>query len=239
MAQTSPRPPGRSRRSSSIALLAGDRLEVTRDVAGVGRQRPCQYRGGCEDSGLTLSAVTLLETQPVVLLTGISAAGKSTVADLLARRFERGVHVKGDVFRRMVVAGRHEMTAAPSEEAWRQLRLRYRLGAATADAYHGDGFAVVVQDVIIGPVLAEYVASIRARPLAVIVLVPRLDVVTEREARRSKTGYGPGMAGISELDRVLRYDTPRLGMWVDNSDQEPAQTVEVIIDRVLEEGLVL
>ena len=175
----------------------------------------------------------------MVLITGISAAGKSTVADLLARRFERGVHVKGDVFRRMVVAGRHEMTAAPSEEAWRQLLLRYRLGAATADAYHSEGFAVVVQDVIIGPVLAEYVASIQARPLVVIVQVPRLDVVAEREARRSKTGYGPGMAGISELDRALRCDTPRLGMWLDTSDQEPAQTVEVILDRALEEGLVL
>ena len=173
-----------------------------------------------------------------MLITGISAAGKSTVADLLARRFERGVHVKGDVFRRMVVAGRHEMTATPSDEAWRQLRLRYRLGAATGDAYHREGFAVVVQDVIIGPVLAEYVALIEARPLVVIVLMPRPDVVAEREARRPKSGYGPGIAGISELDRALRYDTPRLGMWLDTSDQEPAQTVEVIVDRALEDGLV-
>src|SRR4051794_19528143 len=53
----------------------------------------------------------------VVLITGISAAGKSTVAELLAQRFERGVHVKGDVFRRMVVSGREPMTADPSDEA--------------------------------------------------------------------------------------------------------------------------
>lgn len=80
-----------------------------------------------------MSLVSLLQHRPVVLITGISAAGKSTVADLLARRFDRGVHVKGDVFRRMIVAGRHEMTVSPSGAAWSQLHLRYRLGAMTAD----------------------------------------------------------------------------------------------------------
>ncbi|MBA3718523.1 MAG: hypothetical protein H0W87_09905 [Actinobacteria bacterium] len=42
------------------------------------------------------------------LLTGPSAAGKSTVGRLLARRFERGVHLEGDVFRRSIVSGREE-----------------------------------------------------------------------------------------------------------------------------------
>jgi dephospho-CoA kinase len=40
------------------------------------------------------------------VITGVMAAGKSTVADLLARRFDRGVHVRGDVFRKMIVTGR-------------------------------------------------------------------------------------------------------------------------------------
>lgn len=35
--------------------------------------------------------------KPIILITGIQAAGKSTVAQLLAQRFERGVHVEGDV----------------------------------------------------------------------------------------------------------------------------------------------
>jgi uridine kinase len=33
----------------------------------------------------------LTDVRPLVLITGISASGKSTVADLLARRFERGL----------------------------------------------------------------------------------------------------------------------------------------------------
>ncbi|WP_249019480.1 zeta toxin family protein [Conexibacter sp. S30A1] len=43
---------------------------------------------------------------PVIyLITGPMAAGKSTVARLLAARFERGVHLEGDVFRRSIGAG--------------------------------------------------------------------------------------------------------------------------------------
>jgi dephospho-CoA kinase len=83
--------------------------------------------------------MALTDHAAIVLITGIPAAGKSTVADRLARRFERGVHVRGDVFRRMVVTGRHDMTSTPSEEAWRQLRLRYRLTALAADTYYEAG----------------------------------------------------------------------------------------------------
>jgi cytidylate kinase len=180
----------------------------------------------------------LLEAHPIVLVTGIPASGKSTVAELLARRFTRGVHVKGDVFRRMVVAGREEMTADPSEEAWRQLDLRYRLGAATAEAYHEAGFSVVVQDVVVGQVLRSYVDAITRRPLVVVVLAPRVDVVAARESGRGKIAYRDDMSGVADMDAALRGDTPRLGLWLDTSDQEPEQTVEEIVRRGLAEGAV-
>lgn len=45
------------------------------------------------------------------------AAGKSTVARLLASRFERGVYLEGDAFRRSILTGREEMTPDPSPEA--------------------------------------------------------------------------------------------------------------------------
>ena len=173
----------------------------------------------------------MIDAQPVVLVTGISASGKSTVAELLAQRFERGVHVKGDVFRRMVVSGRAEMSASPSADAWDQLRLRYRLGAATADAYHAAGFSVVVQDVVVGQVLDEYVAAIRSRPRFVVVLAPRPDVVEAREAGRAKVAYRDGAPTVDALDHALRHETPRLGLWLDSSDQRPDETVEEIIER--------
>ncbi len=182
--------------------------------------------------------MTLLDEHLVVFITGISASGKTTVADLLARRFERGVHVKGDVFRRMVVAGRAEMTGAPSAEAVRQLRLRYRLGASTADAYFQQGFSVVVQDVVLGPDLVNYAASIRSRPLVVVVLAPRPQVVAKRESERKKIGYRVGHHSIEDLCAVLRFDTPRVGLWLDTSNQTPEQTVDEIVRRGLDEGQV-
>ena len=164
--------------------------------------------------------MSLLEAHPLVVVTGISASGKSTVADLLARRFDRGVHVKGDVFRRMVVSGRQEMSATPTDEAGRQLRLRYQLGAFTADAYHRAGFSMVLQDVIIGTVLKEYLTAISSRPWWSWPSVPALTLSLPVELR-DKTAYASGLSEVQEWDALFRRETPRLGMWIDNSDSSP------------------
>src|SRR6187455_992443 len=89
----------------------------------------------------------------VYLLTGVQAAGKSTVAQALAGRLPRSAHVRGDAFRRMIVNGRADMGPEPGEEALDQLRLRHRLAANTADAYAEAGFTAILQDVVIGEML--------------------------------------------------------------------------------------
>jgi chloramphenicol 3-O-phosphotransferase len=155
------------------------------------------------------------------------------VAALLASRFARGVHVHGDVFRRMIVSGQVAMSPDASEQAWAQLRLRYQLGAQAADAYARAGYTVVVQDVVAGPVLSEYVDLLESRPLVVVVLAPRADVVAAREAARAKTGYDNGWA-IEQFDDGFRRTTPHIGLWIDSSDQTPDQTVDEILDREAE-----
>jgi predicted kinase len=170
----------------------------------------------------------------VVLISGIMAAGKSTVAESLARRLPRSVHLRGDVFRRMIVGGRAEMTAQPSPEAWRQLRLRYDLAAAAADRYAAAGFTVILQDVVLGADLPAMVERIRHRPLAVVVLAPRAEVVAARERDRDKQGYGDWP--VADLDAELRADTPRIGLWLDSSAQTPAETVDEILARAWREG---
>lgn len=153
------------------------------------------------------------------------------MGDLLARRFDRGVHVKGDVFRRMVVSGRvHKRPGAPPE-ADRQLYLRYQLGASTADDFFDAGFTVVVQDIVMGPALAFYIERIRSRPLHVIVLVPRVDVVARREEERPKTAYQADGPTIEDLDAYIRAETPRIGLWLDSSEQSPDETVDEILRR--------
>ncbi|MEU6072729.1 AAA family ATPase [Micromonospora sp. NPDC047074] len=176
------------------------------------------------------------DTPSVVLISGIMAAGKSTVAEALARRLPRAVHLRGDVFRRMVVSGREEMTAEPSEEAWRQLRLRYDLAASAADRYAAAGFTVVLQDVILGADLPAMVDRIRHRPLAVVLLAPRPEVVAAREKAREKKGYGNWP--VAALDADFRAQTPRIGLWLDTSAQTPARTVDEILARAWTDGRV-
>ncbi|GGU66605.1 AAA family ATPase [Streptomyces lavendofoliae] len=171
----------------------------------------------------------------VVLVTGVMAAGKSTVAQALAERLPRAAHVRGDVFRRMIVSGRADMAPDAGDEALAQLRLRYRLSAATADAYADAGFTAVVQDVVLGPELAAFTRLVRTRPLHVVVLAPRPDVVAAREAGRDKTGYGGGWTP-ELLDRGLREETARIGLWLDTSELTVEGTVDAILgdlDRAL------
>lgn len=163
----------------------------------------------------------------MILITGIMAAGKSTVAQLLAEQLPGSVHLRGDVFRKMIVSGRADKSPESVEEAEEQLALRYRLAAQAADTYFQSGFNVVVQDVILGDWLNIYVNSIQSKPLHVIVLSPSEDEVSRRDQERSKTGYGEW--SVPQLNHILQSETPRIGLWLDSSKLTVQETVEQII----------
>jgi chloramphenicol 3-O-phosphotransferase len=139
------------------------------------------------------------------------------------------VYLESDFFRRSIVSGRVEMTPALAAEALAQLRLRYRLGAAAADAYRQAGFAVVWEDVVAGPLLEEAVDLVRSRPLHVVALLPSRTTVAEREAARETAGYEHW--SVDELHGGFAEATPRLGLWIDSSEQTPEQTVDEILAR--------
>lgn len=174
---------------------------------------------------------TLYSTQPdkpsLLLITGIMAAGKSTVAQKLAERLPNSIHLRGDLFRRMIVNGQAEMGLELSPTARKQLHLRYQIAAAAADLYLTAGFTVVYQDIIIGSDLAEVVGFYSHHPVYVIVLCPNATVVAAREANRHKTGYG-SMA-VDDLDHIFRAETPRLGFWLDSSQLTVDETVDAIL----------
>ena len=137
--------------------------------------------------------------------------------------------VRGDAFRRAIVRGRVEMTPDADEEALRQLRLRYELGAAVSDRYAAAGFTVVYQDIILGDDWAALPERITTRPLYGVVLAPPPALALARaEARDKVSGYGDRTP--EALDALLQA-TPRLGLWLDTVAQKPHQTRNEIILR--------
>ena len=161
------------------------------------------------------------------MVTGAMAAGKSTVADLLAIRLPKSVHIHGDVFRRMVVNGRANMTPNPSPDAIGQLNLRYDLAAMAADRYAEEGYDVIVQDVILGKDLADFVKRIETPERYLVVLSQSVSAMEWREEQRSKDGYVHLSPGA--LDDVLRRETAQIGYWLDSSTQTPDETVDDIL----------
>jgi predicted kinase len=167
------------------------------------------------------------------LVIGVQAAGKSTVADLLAREFGAGVHIRGGEFYRWAVRGWVHPGDPRADEARRLLDLRYRLSAVAADEYCAAGFTTVVQDNMFGPDVPRWLSSVAARPRHLVVLRPSLAVVRERERRRQeaagKTAYPPGGFTPEGLDAELA-ETPRIGLWLDTSAQAPAETAAEVAD---------
>jgi cytidylate kinase len=162
----------------------------------------------------------------VIVITGAMATGKSTVADLLAIRLPKSVHIHGDMFRRMVVSGRAEMTPNPSPDAIAQLNLRYDLAAMAADRCAEDGFDAIVQDVILGKDLADFVKRIASPERYLVVLSPRVSALEWREEQRLRAVVH---LSAGALDEVLRRETAQIGYWLDCSAQTTEETVEDIL----------
>ena len=167
----------------------------------------------------------------IILITGIMAAGKSTVAQRLAECLPLSVHLRGDVFRRMIVNGQEEISPGNWDAAEKQLHMRYRLATQAAIAYAEAGFTVIYQDVILGSELAYVIGLFQPvdLPISVVVLAPSPEVAARRDRDRPKTGYGDWTA--EELDAALRRETPRLGLWLDTSHMTVDETVDAILAR--------
>jgi predicted nucleotidyltransferase len=241
------RPPGLE---STVAGL--DTAEIRRAALACGRllatyeRRPfAEYvleRLTCRDLPIpaaTLPAVSVAapsrveasDAPAIYLITGPMAAGKTTVARSLASRFERGVHVEGDVFRRSIVSGREEVTPDLAQGAMEQLRLRYRLAAGVADGYVEAGFSVALEDVVAGSFLEEWPTLIRSGPCHVIVLLPSVEAIMTRASARAETGYGAWTP--DQLHSGFATGTPRIGLWLDTTNLTVEETVNEILAQTI------
>jgi hypothetical protein len=177
-----------------------------------------------------------LKDQPTLfVISGTQGAGKSTVARLLAGRFERGAWVSADALQRMIVSGgRWPEGPTMSTEAERQLRLRLEHACLLGLSFVDAGFTAVVDDIVIGSRVEDLLDQLTGRRFIFVMLTPRPDVVRQREL-----GRGTRLWEQWEwLDDEIKSRTRRIGLWLDNSEQTPEETVDAILRRAWTEGLV-
>jgi len=171
----------------------------------------------------------------ILAISGIPGVGKTTVAGRVARSLARGVHIESDLLQKLIVSGGLWPDQEPREEARRQLRLRVRNAALLADSFFEAGFTPVIDDVLIGSRVDDLRADLRGRPLLFVMLVPRLDVVDRRDAGRPDKRV---FHAWKHLDEVVRRETPRVGLWLDTSEQTPEETAAEILRRAWQEARV-
>jgi chloramphenicol 3-O-phosphotransferase len=171
-----------------------------------------------------------------IIVSGIPGAGKTTVARLLARRFERAAHIEADEVQRMVVAGGVwpdgdglDQDGNPQGEALRQLELRARNVCLLANSFGEAGVVAIIDDVVIGTRLEAFRSMLTGRPLWFVLLVPNLERVAERNATR---GSDAVFERWRHLDATTREETERVGLWLDSSELSAEETVA----RILEDG---
>jgi energy-coupling factor transporter ATP-binding protein EcfA2 len=174
---------------------------------------------------------------PIYLIVGPPAVGKSTTSRALAAHLPKSIHIPVDDIRHMVVSGLVLPGPEWAGEMLRQITLARTIVVEMALSYHRAGFAVVIDDFFDPYHLAEYSALLALPNIHRIVLFP-----DQAEAHRrcfGREGDGPGRAyidgGIHMMYGFLNAAMDRLvrdgWMIVDTTRLSVDATVEAILEQ--------
>ena len=133
---------------------------------------------------------------PIYIIVGPPAVGKSSTSRALAAHFPKSIHIPVDDVRDMVVSGLVLPGDAWSAELTQQVRLARTSVISMALNYHNAGFVVVIDDFWDPNHLADYQSFLDQPQVYKILLYPNQMEAHKRNLMRS--GESPARAYIDE-----------------------------------------
>jgi cytidylate kinase len=156
---------------------------------------------------------------PLLIVTGPPGAGKSTVAQALAERFDPSVLVEGDAFYGFLRRG----AIAPwLSEAHSQNTVVTRAAAAAAGRYAAGGLTTVY-DGVVGPwFLADFTAATGLDRVDYVVLLPSVEHCLTRVTTRHGHGFTDEPATRHMHEQFATASIAERHLFIDPPDQAEA-----------------
>ncbi|MER5178927.1 AAA family ATPase [Streptomyces sp. NPDC002896] len=178
------------------------------------------------------------EAPECLIVTGMPAAGKSTVTRLVAERLLRAARIDGDDLNLMILSGRVWALGEPADEAARQVELCNRNLCTLANNFADAGFTPVIDWIIpTRQQLDFFVTLLAPRPVLFVVLAPGSEVCRYRNTIRDPISRFD-FDGYEALDADMKRELGDVGWWFDTSALTPDQTAEQIVREARHRALV-
>jgi chloramphenicol 3-O-phosphotransferase len=170
----------------------------------------------------------------LIVISGPSAAGKTTIGREMALRRDRVIHIDGDVIQRLVVSGSVTMDVPPPPGALEQLRLRFEAALTVANLYRNEGFDAIISDNLFAEeaqwFLAAALQSHRSRLVHFVMLNPSVEAIWKRYNQRPGGGYTASLT--PEILKAAVERTIPTGLWLDTTHQTPAETADYVLQHL-------
>lgn len=167
----------------------------------------------------------------VCLITGPAGAGKSSVSNALAKKFERSAVIGVDTLRGMIKGG-HVRPWPNTEEADLQLSLGAKNACDIANNFLEKGFNVFIDDVVGRKLLEQYSNFFKNKNFKAFLLMPSVEVLLKRFDNR---GDNKELRERTiELHKRFSDKQDQLN-WqaINSSDQTLEETVEQIYQEII------